>query len=341
MEMRVLLNDLSHLEVSYVGLEENPSAYLFAVNVAGELNRGRYDLVHSQGFTSGLCTALTAKVRRTAHLMTSHDVLNRNQFCGIKGVLKRKMMGAFFGMIDIIHSVSYDAQSNLLSYFPSLSRRGNRCVVIHNGIEVERFEGASARDLRRELGVSEDVFLIGFLGRFMAQKGFRYLVDAVELLRSSTSLPKKVLVLTFGEGAFIREENQAIEERGLTDYFRFMPFAPDVAGTIKGLDVIAMPSLWEACPLQPMEALVCGTPFIGSDCVGLREVLRSTPARIVPSADSKALAKAIIEEMLYPSKHEALAFRKLAAARFNVKQRAEEIEKLMVKHVRRNEGKPV
>ncbi len=151
----------------------------------------------------------------------------------------------------------------------------------------------------------------------MAQKGFRFLVDAIELLRQE-QLPKKPIVMTFGDGCFASQEKIKIKERGLEEHFFFMPFAPNVASTMKGLDVIAMPSLWEACPLQPMEALVCGTPFIGTDCVGLHEVLQDTPASIVPKKDASALANAIASEIRESRKNIFTKFQNEAARRFNV-----------------------
>ena len=184
----------------------------------------------------------------------------------------------FFNLIDTVQPVSHDAQANLLEQFPALDRREGELIVNPNGIKVEGLVNADARNLRGELGLGEDAFLIGFLGRFMAQKGFRYLVDAVALLRKKGGLPKRPLVLPFGEGAFIREENQATKDRGLQDYFCFMPFTPNVAGTINGLDVVVMPSLWETCGLLTMEVLVCGTPLNSNDCIRLREVLQETPA---------------------------------------------------------------
>jgi glycosyltransferase involved in cell wall biosynthesis len=333
-EMRVLVDDLAGLGVRFVPVEGMPNDgssgfWKMFYRAAVELLKGNYDLVHSHGFTSGMCVAIPAFVWRTPHLMTSHDVINASQFAGPKGKLKKRVMGYLLSMIDTIQSVSYDAQENLLSNFPTLGRRKGKLIVIPNGIEVERFEKASPRDLRGELGLGEEVFLIGFLGRFMSQKGFRYLVDAIDILRQDVSLPKQPLVLTFGDGGFIREEKAAIKERGLERYFRFMPFAPNAAGTIKGLDVVAMPSLWEACGLLAMEAMAAGVPLIGTNCVGLREVLRNTPGKPIQPADSKALSEAILEEMKGPSKEIAKRFAGEAALRFDVKRRAEELETIL------------
>jgi glycosyltransferase involved in cell wall biosynthesis len=332
-ETKIMIDDLSRLHVEYLpvtGIPNDGSSGFWLVfrAVFSLLLKKNYDLVHSHGFISGMCAALPAFLSRTPHVMTAHETFNEKQFAGIKGKTRYLGMAGFLRLINIIHSVSEDAQMNLQMFFRFLTHEERKCVVIPNGIHVESFAEANPRDLRRELNLDDDVFLIGFLGRFMSPKGFRYLVDAVDSLKSRATIMKPFLVLTFGEGGFIREEKQAIEERGLKRFFRFMPFTRDVAAAIKGLDVIVMPSLWEACPLQPMEALVCGTPIIGSDCLGLREVLKGTPAKVVPRADAISLANALEQEMKESSRDICVNFRKLALQRFDAKNTSQAISKL-------------
>jgi glycosyltransferase involved in cell wall biosynthesis len=332
-EMRILLSDLSGLDVCFVPVEGMPDdgssgVWKLFPSVVVQLFKGNYDLVHSHGFTAGMCVAVPAFFRRTPHLMTLHETLNEKQFEGFRGRFRKVGITGLLLLIDKIHSVGNDAQENLFGYFRGLAGKEEKCLVIPNGIEVDRFLTGEPRDLRSELGLGDEIFVIGFLGRFMAPKGFRYLVEAIEILRADAKLPKQPLVLTFGDGGFIREEKEAIKEKNLNRYFEFMPFAPNAAGTIKGLDVVAIPSISEAWPLQPMEAMVCGTPIIGTECIGLREVLRSTPARTVPPRDGSALALAIREEMLNPSKTKALTFKNEAVSRFDVRRQASRLLEL-------------
>ena len=333
-EMRVLLDDLAGHDVSMVPVQENPSGgasgFLKITRaVAALLAKNRFHLVHSHGFTSGMCAAIPAFALRVPHLMTSHDVINESQFAGAKGVLKKRGMALMLGLIDTIHSVSQDAQDNLLSYFPGLEKKKDKCVVIQNGIETERFLSAEPRDLRGELDLPPDAFLVGFFGRFMNQKGFRYLVEAMEILKNSDrELPKNPIVIAFGEGGFLSREKRAIHEKGLDDRFQFMPFTSNIASAIKGLDVVVMPSLWEACPLLPMETLVCGTPLIVSDCIGLREVTRNSPAIQVPMQSSKAISDAILKIIKNSQNEKFLSFRPEASKSFDVKRQAEKLENI-------------
>ena len=55
------------------------------------------------------------------------------------------------------------------------------------------------------------------------------------------------------------------------------------------LDLLVVPSLWEASSVVSMEAMAAGVPVLGTDCIGLREVLRGTPSRVVRAGDPAAL----------------------------------------------------
>jgi glycosyltransferase involved in cell wall biosynthesis len=329
-EMNVLQDDLNCLDVETKRVSARPTVYEFFMAISKELIYGRYDLIHSQGFTSGICASFPAFLTRKPHILTSHDVLNGTQFRGISGYLKKIGMGMAFSLIPTIHSVSYDAQQNLLEFFPFLDRAAERCKVIRNGIEVERFLDVEPRDLRSELCVGDEFFLIGFLGRFMAQKGFGYLIDAIESLSRNNDLTKKPLVIAFGEDGFVREERARIAERGLIQYFRFLPFTPNVAGVIKAMDMVAMPSLWEACPLLPMEALVAGTPLIATNCIGLREVVLNTPALVISPKDGNALAVGI-ESFMKDDRTEIFKQYSLEARKeFDVKTQAKQIRDIII-----------
>jgi glycosyltransferase involved in cell wall biosynthesis len=326
-EMDVLAEDLKGLDVDFRKVSARPSSYEFFKAILKLVLRSEYDLIHSHGFTSGVCAAIPALLSRRPHILTSHDVINKIQFKGINGWLKIKSMSMAFSMIQTIHSVSHDAQDNLFDHFPFLRYAGKSLVITH-GIEVERFVNAKPRNLKAELGVGDDAFLIGFLGRFMSQKGFVYLVDAVQELSRKKQLPKQPLVVAFGEGGFIREEKQRLSEMGLKEYFLFLPFAENVASMIKGLDVVVMPSLWEACGLLAMETLVCGTPLIGTNCIGLREVLKGTPSIVISPKDSTQLANAIVHVMSTDLRDRFFKFSEQVQEEFDVTRTANSIRQL-------------
>ncbi len=327
-ELRVLLEDLGGFNVKYVSTGSALDTRNFLRVVTKTIFRTRFDLIHSHGVTAGLCAVLPSLMRRKPHVMTSHDSLNEGQFKGFRGRIEKLVLSIALPMISVVNSVGEKAQSNLVMHFPRLKKYPNKLALIPNGVEVERFAGDEKRDFRQELGLPQATFLVGFFGRFMSPKGFVYLVDAIDALRRISELPKVPRVLTFGAGGFIREETDYIKRKGLSEYFHFMPFTPNIASSLRGLDVVAMPSVWEASPLLAMETLVAGVPLIGSTCFGLKEVIQGSPATPVPPCNSAKLAEAIMERMKHSRIAEARAYVGEARRRFDVRNAADSLDSL-------------
>jgi len=327
-ELESTRRDLADQDVRFVVLPRDCPLWRFALAAAREIARPGVDLVHSQGYTSGVVSSLTAWLLRRPHILTSHDVLRQDQFAGGKGRLKRWLLSWLFRLPQALHLVSHDVRDNLLHFLPNLARRPERLRVIANGVDTEKFLIEERADLKGRLGLGPESFLIGYFGRFMPQKGFDLLVDAITLLHGRGQA-RDMAVAAFGWGGFIREEQAKIRARGLESYFHFLPFEPMIARALRGVDVVAMPSRWEACPLQPMETLVAGTPLIAAACVGLREVVRDTPARVVPVDDAEALAQALLEERRHPTTEAVAAYRQTAAARFDVRHQVAGIQALV------------
>ena len=267
----------------------------FVRQVRGLLKTGDFQLAHSHGFAAGLLTELARTGIGCPHLMTAHDVFLKSQFSGWKGRSRRWAMARLFNRMTAIHTVTDDARANLLEFFPSIDSA--RVKGILHGVDTEYFRDGEPRILKGELGLDEMTPLIGFFGRFMGQKGFRLLVDAMKDIVDQGRVQPAPHVVTFGWGGFIREDYQYLREKGLGDYFHQLEQTNNMPSAIKGTDLVAMPSRWEACGLLAMEALAAGVPIIGSDCVGLREVLQGSPAKMVGIGDSNALATAIVSEL--------------------------------------------
>ncbi len=227
--------------------------------------------------------------------------------------------------------MSEDAQQNLIDFLPALKNKKDKLVVIRNGIHIELFKGNNDSNnhvLRKEIGIDDTFFLFGFLGRFMPEKGFTYLIDAVQELSRDSDFHDSFKILAVNDGDYIREYKKIIKRKKLEKYFFFYGFVPDVSTVIRQLDAVIMPSLREAYSLLPIEAFVMGCPVIATDCIGLREVIKDTPAIIVKSKDSLSIANGMMKFMQNPNsfKEKTRAFIRTAEERFTVKYTAEKLD---------------
>ena len=300
------------------------------------LRARRPDILHSHGFTAGVLAAAPARLLGIRHIVTTHDVFLDGQFSGISGLLRKFLIGRFLSMATVINPVGEDAANNLVDTYPHLAKK-EKVVPIRNGIAVERFQTNEVRDVRGEGAVPEQALLVGFFGRFMAQKGFGTLVNAVEQWnRDSDSRP--LHVACFGWGGFIREEQASLRSRGLEDFFHFFSSTDEMGAALRGVDAVVMPSKWEACPLLPMEAMVAGVPVIASDCIGLREVTKNTPALMFSKGSDVELLSQLrhFDRESNLIKTTAKNFRKEAAQRFSVDSTAAALQSLYSRLLRRS-----
>lgn len=317
-EAVALRDDLDGTGIKVTLIPYDDSVMSFGLKVARRIRAGRYALVHSHGFTSGVLSMVPCKLLGVPHLLTPHDVVLEDQYRDARGRVARLLLSLLLRSASWVQPVGEAAAQNLAEAFPRSFGRKRNVVVVRNGIDTARFLSATPEEVRQAYSIPADAIVVGFFGRFMAQKGFRYLVDAVSMHERGRAGGRQLVVLAVGGGGFRREEEESVGERGLKQNFRFIDFTPNVAALLKAVDVVAMPSLWEACPLLPMEALTAGTPIVVSNWSACVEIARDTPARVVPMRDAAALLDAILA-MIEPRMRIASAsFSPTAAARFDI-----------------------
>jgi glycosyltransferase involved in cell wall biosynthesis len=291
--LRAFAREMAGLPGSeFVGAPVRGPSCRLAPTVRRLVRSGRFALIHSHGLTAAAHVVPANLGRGLPHVYTVHDPLRPEQFPGLRGRAKRWLLGRLLRRCTAAVAVSHDIRANLLEYLPALRRGPCRVVMIPNGIDAARFaEPVPADGLRRQLGLTDDTLLVGFLGRFMVQKGFLVLLGAVERLVRGGG--PRLRVVAVGSGDYAREYRAEVERRGLTPHVTLLDFIPDVRPVLYQLDLLAMPSLWEASSLLAMEGMCAGIPVLGTDCIGLREVLRGTPSRAVKAGDPEALRRGL------------------------------------------------
>ena len=293
---------------------------------------GKFDIIHSQGFISAIDVSLVNWLMRRKHVMTTHGVLEPKYFVGPLAVLKIIMVGWLLSNVDVIVGVGDDIVRHIKEIFPRLERGKTKFAIIPHGIRTEIFAAVSTEDkdnFREISGIIKNRFIFGYFGRFMPEKGFGEIIDAIALLVHEYNLGDRFVLVSMGGGDYEREYKRKIESKKIADSFIFLKFDSNIAPILRSCDTVLMPSWWEAYGLLALEALASGVPLIASDCAGLREATRDTPTIKIPPKDIKALATAMIEAMQNGQlKNDFAKFRPVAIRRFDVRSRAEELSKI-------------
>lgn len=183
----------------------------------------------------------------------------------------------------------------------------DRIVVIHNGLNLDHRPAAAPRDVvRRAWNVTPEEIVVGTVALFKAQKGLSFLVEAARLAIAANP---RIRFVHMGDGPLRDDVVRQIAEAGLGGRFLLLDRVPDPLKLLLGLDIFALPSMWEGLPIALLEAMSAGLPAVGTAVSGIEEVIEhDRSGLLVPPADAQALADAILSLASDP-----VARRRLAA----------------------------
>ena len=116
--------------------------------------------------------------------------------------------------------------------------------VINNAIDLKKFEfnKNTREDLRKELGIKEDVLVIGHVGRFMKQKNHDFLIDVFnELIKKN----ENSILMLIGQGPLLNEMKQKVRDLNIEDKVKFIGQVTNVEKYYNIMDVFLFPSIYE------------------------------------------------------------------------------------------------
>lgn len=182
----------------------------------------------------------------------------------------------------------------------------DRIWLQHYGIDLEAIrQQATTPVTRAELGLRPDVPVVGTVGRLIAQKGIRYLIDAATTVLATQP---ETIFLVVGDGVLRQSLESYSQARGVANSFRFLGAQAQPWRYLAVCDVIALPSLFEGLPLAALEALAAGLPVVTTPVGGCPEVvIPGQTGLLVPPRDGMALAEALLDLLRDPDRRTAMA----------------------------------
>lgn len=141
-------------------------------------------------------------------------------------------------------------------------------VIIKNGIDVDKYKYNEkiAFQIRRELEIDEDTFLIGHVGRFDLQKNHKFLIEIINKIDKKISNYKVCLV---GDGILKDEIVNLVKQYHLEEKILFLGIRSDVNKLMMSFDLFLFPSLFEGLGIVLIEAQATGLKCIVSDTIPL------------------------------------------------------------------------
>jgi glycosyltransferase involved in cell wall biosynthesis/cellulose synthase/poly-beta-1,6-N-acetylglucosamine synthase-like glycosyltransferase len=188
--------------------------------------------------------------------------------------------------------------------------------IIRNAVDLSSFDPSKSYcDLRGELGISDETFLVGFIARVTKQKNLKLLIDAVSRL----GLNPKIKALIVGDGELKEELLQYSRETGVIDRLIFLDFRSDIPNVLNAIDAYCLPSLWEGLSIGLLEAMAMGKAIVASDIPGNMELISDGETGLLTKNNPDDLAQCILRLYHDQSLRERLGFNALRIVRLDFK----------------------
>ncbi len=269
----------------------------FSRQIGGLIKAFDPDIVHSHHpFLLGSTALRIAAIHNAPIVYTCHTRYERyaHYILPTSEALSRALQSLSIGYCNLCNAVIAPSES-----IASILRDDGVRVpikVIPTGLGADAFQGGNGRLWRRKLGVPQDAFLVGHVGRMAEEKNLNYLADTLIDFLLRTDIAHTVIV---GGGAQRADIEQRFDAAGLSERVHFpgVVTGRNLTNLYAAMDVFAFSSLSETQGLVLLEAMAAGCPAVALDGPGVREVIedrvngRLLPTSAAPLAFSQALSE--------------------------------------------------
>jgi glycosyltransferase involved in cell wall biosynthesis len=275
----------------------------FPVVAARLIARADCVQVHTPMLETPLVAALGRLLGRpvviTHHgdLVMPKGAFNRLVERGVRGAMT---LGLHLATRVTVHSADYGRHSAFLAPI------AHKLDAIYPPAELPEPRPAAVAAWRRALGL-EGKRLIGFAGRFVEEKGFDYLLQAIPA--TLERVPDAHFVYAgetnvVYEDFFARCRPQFEAYRSSITSLGLLLDPQELADFYALCDLFAVPSRTDCFPSVQIEALLSGTPLVTTDIPGAREVVQVTGmGRLVKPGDPLALAEGFAEVLTHRERY--------------------------------------
>ncbi|MCZ2860571.1 glycosyltransferase [Blastococcus sp. VKM Ac-2987] len=268
------------------------------LRIRAHIRRSGYDVVHTHTSVAGAMGRVAAWSAGTpvrVHML--------HAYAGHAGVPQpRRSLYRTAERVLGLFTTHYVAGSRFIRDVGVRSRlfRPRDCTVIpySTRMAVGDATAADRSRLRAELGLPPDAPLVALVGRIEDQKGVDLLVRAVPAVLARVPGAHVVVV---GDGTRRAAVEALAGELGVSDRVHVTGWRHDLADVMRGIDVLALPSRWEAFGIVNLEAMAAARPVVGFAVEGIPEVVVAGETGLLsPAGDVDVLARDLVRVLTDP-----------------------------------------
>jgi glycosyltransferase involved in cell wall biosynthesis len=279
------------------------------------------------GTVGRVAALLAGDARPSIVVHTFHGHVLRGYFGPTKSAVFRVLERLLAKVTTVLVAVSPEVRDDLVQLGVAPAEK---FAVVRLGIELEkRVASTVPRDeVRRQLGIPAERFVVGWIGRMTGVKQTQDLLAALTELRAG-GVDAGLLVV--GDGPDRAGFEQHARQLGLVRHCLFLGYQEDVAPWYAAMDAVALPSGNEGTPVTVIEALAAGKPVVAYEVGGVPDVVREgVDGFLVEPGSTSGLAERLAQLAADPELGRRLgeAGRKRVLERYGVGRLLDDVDQL-------------
>lgn len=160
--------------------------------------------------------------------------------------------------------------------------KSSKLQVIYNGIDLEEIEKITPMS-RDQLGIPDDAFVVGMVGRLSKQKAPDTFVKAAKLIKEK--IPNAFFLMV-GDGELRDQIENLINQYDLGPSFLITGWVDNPTDYMKIMDVGMLLSRWEGFGLVLPEYMACGVPIIATNVDAIPNIIHDGVNGMLVNKDS-------------------------------------------------------
>jgi len=235
-----------------------------------KMKDGKYQIVHTHSSKAGILGRLAANLAgvpviiHTVHGWSFHDRMSKvRRFLYIR---LERLVASWSDALIVV--TKQDITKGLDNGIGS----DERYHLIRSAIPGDEFAKTKVNkeQVRLELGIPEDVPVVGNIGRFSAQK------NPLDWIRVANGIATQIpdcWFLLVGDGPLRVDVETLAKEYGIFDQMIFTGLRRDVSSMLAAMDVFLLTSLWEGLPRVIPQAFAMEIPVVANSVDGTQEAI--------------------------------------------------------------------
>jgi glycosyltransferase involved in cell wall biosynthesis len=279
----------------------------------GLMRKERPQIVHTHTAKAGFLGRLAARLAGVPIIVhTFHGHVLHGYYGPSKSWVLRRMEQSLAWFTDRLVTVSEQVKSELVSYGIA---RAEKINVIPLGFDLEPFLSSHTHrgEFRREIGLSDEIKLIGIVGRIFPIKNHSLFLECAARIYAREPTARFVIV---GDGVLRSALEHQAQKLGLAQQVLFTGWRRDLPRIYADLDVLVVSSDNEGTPVSAIEAMASSCPVVATHVGGLPDLItHKKTGFLVRPRDPDGIAASVLQVLQNPQMAQTLTRNARIAAR--------------------------